>query len=85
MTLYYFCSKSKTVQYQQSGRELGLFKLQDLVKAPGVTKTEMYIRQASPASYRQVLREVRQKDIYKLIIDTNPRNIQQFFRAVSVV
>ncbi|XP_066156860.1 glutamate receptor ionotropic, kainate 2 isoform X1 [Euwallacea fornicatus] len=62
--------------------DYGLFKLQDLVKAPGAAKTEMYIRQASPASYRQVLREVRQKEIYKLIVDTNPRKIQQFFRAV---
>ncbi|XP_023309783.1 glutamate receptor ionotropic, kainate 2 [Anoplophora glabripennis] len=60
----------------------GLFKLQELVKAPAAARTEMYIRQASPASYRQVLREVRQKEIYKLIVDTNPRNIQQFFRAI---
>lgn len=44
----------------------------------------MYIRQASPSSYRQVLREVRQKEIYKLIVDTKARNIQHFFRAVSL-
>ncbi|CAH1132882.1 unnamed protein product [Ceutorhynchus assimilis] len=62
--------------------DYGLFKLQDLVKAPGVIKTEMYIRQANPTTYRQVLREVRQKEIFKLIVDTNPRNIQQFFRAI---
>lgn len=62
----------------------GLFKLQELVKAPAAAKTEMYIRQAGPTSYRQVLREVKQKEIYKLIVDTNPRYIQQFFRAVSV-
>uniref|UniRef100_A0AAR5PLJ9 Receptor ligand binding region domain-containing protein n=1 Tax=Dendroctonus ponderosae TaxID=77166 RepID=A0AAR5PLJ9_DENPD len=62
--------------------DYGLFKLQELVKAPGTAKMEMYIRQAGPSTYRQVLREVRQKDIFKLIIDTNPRNIQQFFRAV---
>jgi hypothetical protein len=60
-----------------------LFKLQELVKAPAAARTEMYIRQAGPTSYRQVLREVRQKEIYKLIVDTNPRNIQKFFRAVS--
>ncbi|XP_044269297.1 glutamate receptor ionotropic, kainate 2 isoform X2 [Tribolium madens] len=60
----------------------GLFKLQELVKAPAAAKTEMYIRQAGPTSYRQVLKEVRQKEIYKLIVDTNPRNIQKFFRAI---
>ncbi|XP_050301823.1 glutamate receptor ionotropic, kainate 2 isoform X1 [Anthonomus grandis grandis] len=62
--------------------DYGLFKLQELVKAPGIVKTEMYIRQASPSSYRQVLREVRQKEIFKLIVDTNPKNIQKFFRAI---
>jgi hypothetical protein len=61
----------------------GLFKLQDLVKVPPTVRTEMYIRQATPGTYRQVLREIRQKEIYKLIVDTNPRNMQQFFRAVS--
>lgn len=55
------------------------------MKAPAAAKTEMYIRQAGPTSYRQVLREVKQKEIYKLIVDTNPKNIQQFFRAVSTV
>ncbi|CAH1372190.1 glutamate receptor ionotropic, kainate 2-like isoform X2 [Tenebrio molitor] len=62
--------------------DYGLFKLQELVKAPAAARTEMYIRQAGPTSYRQVLREVRQKEIYKLIVDTNPRNIQKFFRAI---
>ncbi|XP_044269298.1 glutamate receptor ionotropic, kainate 2 isoform X3 [Tribolium madens] len=62
--------------------DYGLFKLQELVKAPAAAKTEMYIRQAGPTSYRQVLKEVRQKEIYKLIVDTNPRNIQKFFRAI---
>lgn len=62
---------------------LGLFKLQDLVKSPPSPKMEIYIRQAGPGSYRQVLRDVRHKEIYKLIIDTDPMYMQQFFRAVS--
>jgi glutamate receptor, ionotropic, invertebrate len=61
----------------------GLFKLQDLVKSPPTQRTEMYIRQANPATYRQVLREIRQKEIYKLIVDTNPKHMYKFFRAVS--
>lgn len=61
----------------------GLFKLQDLVKSPPSVRTEMYIRQAGPRSYRQVLREVRHKEIFKLIVDTDPAHMQQFFRAVS--
>ena len=67
------------------GMFTGLFKLQDLVKVPPTVRTEMYIRQATPGTYRQVLREIRQKEIYKLIVDTNPRHMQQFFRAVSTI
>lgn len=63
----------------------GLFKLQELVKAPPAARTEMYIRQANPSTYRQVLREIRQKEIFKLIVDTNPRHMSHFFRAVSSV
>ncbi|KYQ56876.1 Glutamate receptor, ionotropic kainate 2, partial [Trachymyrmex zeteki] len=62
--------------------DYGLFKLQDLVKSPPSVRTEMYIRQAGPASYRQVLREVRHKEIFKLIVDTDPAHMQQFFRAI---
>jgi ionotropic kainate glutamate receptor 2 len=68
-----------------AGDVTGLFKLQDLVKAPPAMRTEMYIRQATPGTYRQVLREIRHKDIYKLIVDTNPRHMYQFFRAVSTI
>lgn len=53
------------------------------MKSPPSARTEMYIRQAGPGSYRQVLREVRHKEIYKLIVDTDPAHMQQFFRAVS--
>lgn len=62
---------------------IGLFKLQELVRTPATARTEMYIRQAGPTSYRHVLKEIRKKEIYKLIIDTNPKHIHQFFRAVS--
>ncbi|XP_046736435.1 glutamate receptor ionotropic, kainate 1 isoform X3 [Diprion similis] len=64
--------------------DYGLFKLQDLVKSPPSTRAEMYIRQAGPSSYRQVLREVRHKEIYKLIVDTDPAHMQQFFRALQM-
>ncbi|XP_046667621.1 LOW QUALITY PROTEIN: glutamate receptor ionotropic, kainate 2-like [Homalodisca vitripennis] len=62
--------------------DYGLFKLQDLVKAPPAARTEMYIRQANPSTYRQVLKEIRQKEIFKLIVDTNPKHMSQFFRAI---
>ncbi|XP_055372233.1 glutamate receptor ionotropic, kainate 2 isoform X4 [Condylostylus longicornis] len=62
--------------------DFGLFKQQELMRATPASRTEMYIRQATPDTYRKVLREIRQKEIYKLIIDTNPGNINAFFRAI---
>ncbi|KAI5702964.1 hypothetical protein M8J75_006170 [Diaphorina citri] len=61
----------------------GLFKLQELVKTPPTLKTEMYIRHANPSTYRNVLREIRQKEIFNLIIDTSTTHISQFFRATQ--
>ncbi|EEB18839.1 glutamate receptor, ionotropic kainate 2 precursor, putative [Pediculus humanus corporis] len=62
--------------------DYGLFKLQDLVKSPPNSKMEMYIRQANPTTYRHVLKEIRQKEIYKLLVDTNPVHTNVFFRAI---
>lgn len=63
--------------------DYGLFKQQELMKSSPTTRCEMYIRQATPETYRLVLKEIRQKEIYKLIIDTNPIHMNKFFRAVS--
>ncbi|XP_041674482.1 glutamate receptor ionotropic, kainate 2 isoform X2 [Drosophila eugracilis] len=59
--------------------DYGLF---NLMHSSTETKAEMYIRQASPESYRQVLRAIRQKEIYKIIVDTNPSHIKTFFRSI---
>ncbi|XP_067614406.1 glutamate receptor ionotropic, kainate 1-like [Eurosta solidaginis] len=62
--------------------EYGLFNPQNLYHSTLDMPTEMYIRQATPDSYREVLRSVRQKEIFKVIVDTKPTNINHFFRAV---
>lgn len=59
----------------------GLFKQHELMKSSSAT--ELYIRQATPETYRQVLKEIRQKEIFKIIVDTNPHYINRFLRAVS--
>ncbi|XP_033237155.1 glutamate receptor ionotropic, kainate 2 isoform X4 [Drosophila pseudoobscura] len=59
--------------------DYGLF---NLMHSSNEMKTEMYIRQASPETYRQVLRAIRQKEIYKIIVDTSPSNIKKFFRSI---
>lgn len=62
---------------------LGLFRQQEFMRSTTSGSFEMYIRQAGPTTYRQVLKEIRQKDIFKIIVDTNASNIYFFFRAVS--
>lgn len=61
----------------------GLFKQQDLMKPSPGSRTEIYIRQVTTNTYRHILKEIRQKEIYKLIIDLNPKHMNKFFRAVS--
>lgn len=65
---------------------VGLFKQQEFMKSTPTSpssRAEMYVRQATPDTYREVLKDIRQKEIYKLIIDTNSRHMSKFFRAVS--
>ncbi|XP_037073866.1 glutamate receptor ionotropic, kainate 1-like [Pollicipes pollicipes] len=62
--------------------DAGLVKLQDLVKAPPDLEMEVYIRQAGPSHYRHVLREIKDKGIFNLVVDTNPENIQLFLRSL---
>ncbi|KAF0290304.1 Glutamate receptor ionotropic, kainate 2 [Amphibalanus amphitrite] len=59
----------------------GLVRLQDLVRAPPELDMEVYIRQALPEEYRDVLREIKNKDIRNIVVDTKPENIQLFLRS----
>ncbi|XP_043213130.1 glutamate receptor ionotropic, kainate 1-like, partial [Amphibalanus amphitrite] len=59
-----------------------LVRLQDLVRAPPELDMEVYIRQALPEEYRDVLREIKNKDIRNIVVDTKPENIQLFLRSL---
>ena len=64
-------------------RHSGLLRLQDLVRAPPTSKMEVHIRQGTVNTYRQVLREIKQRDINNIIVDTRTEHVHIFFRAVS--
>lgn len=49
------------------------------------SRAEMYVRRATPDTYREVLKDIRQKEIYKLIVDTSSQHMSKFFRAVNIV
>ncbi|XP_023327652.1 glutamate receptor ionotropic, kainate 1 [Eurytemora carolleeae] len=62
--------------------EYGLIRLQDLVRSPPAKNLEVYIRQTKPSNYRTVLREIKKKEIFNIIVDTSLENIADFFRAI---
>ncbi|KAF5280993.1 hypothetical protein FQA39_LY05198 [Lamprigera yunnana] len=65
--------------------DYGLIKLRELVRSPHNTDLEIHLRQADPESYRAVLKEIKNKDIHNLIIDTKPSNMQHFLKGVSII
>lgn len=58
----------------------GLLLIQNLMK---MTKADYYIRQVNQHTHRQVMREIKDKHIFNIIVDVHPRNINGFFRSVS--
>lgn len=58
----------------------GLLLVQNLMK---LTKADFYIRQVNQHTHRQVMREIKDKHIFNIIVDVHPRNINGFFRSVS--
>jgi len=58
-----------------------LIKLRELVRNEhGV---DVYLRQVTPDSYRRVLKEIKAKEIYNLVVDTRPENMQHFLKGVK--
>ena len=43
------------------------------------------LRQASPDTYKDVLKEVKAKEFYNLVIDTKPENMNFFLKGVSSI
>lgn len=62
----------------------GLVKLREFVGSPKIRNIEVNLRQADPDSYRQVLSEMKSKEIRNLIVDTRPEHMHHFLRMVSL-
>ncbi|XP_011696327.1 PREDICTED: glutamate receptor ionotropic, kainate 2-like isoform X2 [Wasmannia auropunctata] len=60
----------------------GLMKLRDLVRSPKIRDIEVNLRQADPNSYRQVLSEMKSKEIQNIIVDTKPEHMHHFLRMI---
>ncbi|XP_025261836.1 glutamate receptor ionotropic, kainate 2 isoform X4 [Camponotus floridanus] len=62
--------------------DYGLVKLRQLVRSPKIRDIEINLRQADPNSYRQVLSEMKSKEIQNLIVDTKPEHMHHFLRMI---
>ncbi|XP_076288946.1 glutamate receptor ionotropic, kainate 2 isoform X9 [Lasioglossum baleicum] len=62
--------------------DYGLVKLRELVRSPKSREIEVNLRQADPDSYRQVLSEMKSKEIRNLIVDTRPEHMHHFLRMI---
>lgn len=70
-------------KYRSTTRHVsGLVKLRELVRSPKSCEMEVHLRQADPDSYRQVLSEMKSKEIRNLIVDTRPDHMHHFLRTV---
>jgi ionotropic kainate glutamate receptor 2 len=59
----------------------GLIKLRELVRSEH--EVDVYLRQVTPDTYRRVLKEIKAREIYNLVVDTRPENMQHFLRGVG--
>ncbi|XP_058801348.1 glutamate receptor ionotropic, kainate 2-like isoform X2 [Phymastichus coffea] len=62
--------------------DYGLVKLRELVRSRRSQDMEIYLRQVDLESYRQVLSEIKAKEIRNLIVDTKPGNMHHFLRMI---
>ncbi|XP_018397740.1 PREDICTED: glutamate receptor ionotropic, kainate 2-like [Cyphomyrmex costatus] len=60
----------------------GLMKLRELVRSPKIRGIEVSLRQADPNSYRQILSEMKSKEIRNIIVDTKPEHMHHFLRMI---
>ncbi|XP_057339216.1 glutamate receptor ionotropic, kainate 2-like isoform X6 [Microplitis mediator] len=62
--------------------DYGLIKLRELVKSPKFHELEVHMRQTDPNSYKEVLADIKTKEIHNFIIDTKPKNMHHFLRMI---
>ncbi|XP_077280636.1 glutamate receptor ionotropic, kainate 2 isoform X3 [Temnothorax americanus] len=75
-----FLNWTKVVIIYEDDR--GLVKLRELVRSPKIRDIEVSLRQADRDSYRQVLSEIKSKEIRNIIVDTKPEHMHHFLRMI---
>lgn len=62
--------------------DYGLIKLRELARSPKLKDIEIYMRQADPGTYKQILAESKSKEIRNFIVDTKSKNMHLFLNTV---
>lgn len=63
-----------------------LFRMKDFMKTVPDRKTvEVYLRHATPETYRSVLSEIKNMEIYNMLVDTKSEHVDHFLRGVSQI
>ncbi|CAI6362581.1 unnamed protein product [Macrosiphum euphorbiae] len=60
-----------------------LFRMKDFMKTVPHRKTvEVYLRHATPETYRSVLNEIKNMEIYNMLVDTKSEHVDHFLRGI---
>ncbi|XP_023247023.1 glutamate receptor ionotropic, kainate 1 [Copidosoma floridanum] len=62
--------------------DYSLIKLRELARSRKSQDIEVHLRQVDPNSYRQVLSEIKAKEIRNMIVDTRAENMHHFLRVI---
>lgn len=63
---------------------LDLLRMKDFMKTVPDRKTvDVYLRHATPDTYRSVLSEIKNMEIYNMLVDTKSEHVNHFLRGVS--
>lgn len=61
-----------------------MFRMKDFMKTVPDKKTvDVYLRYATPDTYRSVLNEIKNMEIYNMLVDTKSEHVDHFLRGVS--
>lgn len=50
---------------------------------PDRKTVDVYLRHATPETYRSVLNEIKNMEIYNMLVDTKSEHVNHFLRGVS--
>ena len=62
---------------------IALIKLQQLIRPPMPKNVQFMFRKSHPSQFRDILKDIRTRGIYSMIIDTKPQNLPALLTAVS--